>query len=88
MSPLLEQGIGLASFATNVAGNLMLAKVSSRGWAVRIVSNLLWTIYAGTTAAFWLNVNHAVFFVINVYGWWQWRRLATERQSDQQGEKR
>ena len=63
----------MAGFVTNVAGNLLIARKSQSGWWVRIVSNLLWTIYAGTSASFSLNVNHAVFFVINVYGWWRWR---------------
>lgn len=74
MSPIFEQAFGIASFITNVAGNLLLAKKSSFGWVIRIVSNILWIVYAGATAAFWLNMNHAVFCVINVYGWWKWQQ--------------
>jgi nicotinamide riboside transporter PnuC len=67
----------MAGFVTNVVGNMLLTRKSAHGWCVRIVSNLLWTVYAGTAASLSMNVNHGVFFLVNVYGWWKWRREAT-----------
>lgn len=74
MSPFLSESIGMTGFVTNVAGNMLLTRKNKHGWWIRIVSNLLWTVYAGTTASFSMNVNHGVFFVINIYGWWKWAR--------------
>lgn len=74
MTSFVLESIGMAGFVTNVAGNMLLTRKNSHGWWVRIVSNALWTVYAGTAASFSLNVNHGVFFLINVYGWWRWRK--------------
>ncbi len=76
MTHFIAESIGMAGFAANVAGNMLLTRKSIHGWWVRILSNCLWTVYAGTTASLSVNVNHAVFFFVNVYGWWQWRRDA------------
>lgn len=74
MSPFVGESIGMAGFVTNVAGNMLLTRKNTHGWWVRIVSNLLWTIYAGAEGSISVNVNHGVFFALNIYGWWKWRK--------------
>lgn len=74
MSPALVNIFGFAAFVTNVWGNLLLARKSTRGWHLRIVSIVLWGVY-GVAAASWPNiVNAATFFLINLYGLWKWRQ--------------
>ncbi len=68
--------VGFAAFATNVAGNLMLAGKSARGWVVRLVSIVLWFIYAANTSSPALVANAVTFFAINCYGLWKWKREA------------
>lgn len=74
MTHFSEEAIGMAGFLTNLAGNLLLTKKNKHGWWIRIVSNMLWTVYAGTTASFSVNINHVVFFFLNIYGWYNWSK--------------
>ncbi len=74
MTPLVQEAIGLGGFATNVLGNMLLAHKSQRGWGVRIASNMLWLVYAGSSSSFAMTANGVTFMGINVYGWWKWRR--------------
>ncbi len=71
---LLRELLGLAGFATNVAGNLLLAGKSSRGWAVRIVSNAFWLAYSWESRTPALVINAAAFFAINAWGWAKWKK--------------
>lgn len=73
MSPCAQEAIGLAGFAANVAGNMLLAHKSQRGWGIRILSNILWLIYAGKSQSFAMAANGVTFMGINIYGWWTWR---------------
>lgn len=66
--------VGIAAFVLNVVGNLLLARRSIRGWAVRIVSIVLWGVYAANILSLSLLLNAITFFGINCYGWWNWRR--------------
>lgn len=66
--------IGIAAFLTNVVGNLLLARKSERGWYIRIVSIVLWFIYAQGTTSLAMTLNSITFFGINVYGLVHWRR--------------
>ena len=74
MTSFVAESIGMVGFITNVIGNVLVTRKNRNGWWVRIVSNLLWTVYAGSTASLSVNVNHGVFFLLNVYGWWRWSR--------------
>ncbi len=74
MSPYLQESIGIAGFLTNVAGNMLLAHKSQRGWGIRILSNVLWLVYAGKTQSVAMLLNGVTFMGINIYGWVKWRR--------------
>jgi hypothetical protein len=74
VSPYLQEAIGFGGFATNVLGNMLLAQKSQRGWGVRILSNVLWLVYAGKSQSFAMAANGITFMGINVYGWIKWRR--------------
>jgi nicotinamide riboside transporter PnuC len=65
--------IGYLAFALNVIGNVLLAHKNILGWAVRLVTNVAWIVYAwqiedGGPVVF----NHAAFVLINLYGMVQW----------------
>ena len=62
------EAIGYVAFVLNVAGNLMLARKNVWGWIVRLVTNV------PGGGPMWLN--HAAFFMINIYGYREWRRRA------------
>jgi hypothetical protein len=67
--------VGCAAFVTNVWGNLMLARLKTGGWVVRLLTNVIWVIYSWHTNGGWpLMLNHLVFFYINVDGWIRWSR--------------
>lgn len=66
--------MGLLAFATNVWGNILLTRKSERGWWVRIVSIVLWFIYARNTSSLAMTANSVTFFGINCYGMWKWRK--------------
>lgn len=66
--------VGFLAFATNVAGNLMLAWQTIWGWVVRLVSISLWFVYAYNESSPSLIANAVTFFCINIFGLWKWRR--------------
>lgn len=74
MTLSFDDAFGFAAFLSNVAGNLLLARKSEKGWPVRIGSILLWGAYGLRTASLPIMANAATFFVINIYGMWSWRR--------------
>ena len=69
----IVDAMGFAAFLTNVGGNLLLARRRREGWAVRILSILLWGGYALNIASVPLIANAATFLAINCYGLWKWR---------------
>lgn len=76
MSPIVAESIGLAGFATNVVGNMLLTRKNVHGWWIRILSNTLWSVYSWHEMTLSVSLNHLVFFGINVYGWHKWRKSA------------
>lgn len=77
MNPILIEATGYFATALNVAGNLMLAKMSIRGWIVRMVTNVVYIVYAlQISQGLPVVANHVLFLGINAYGLWQWRRQA------------
>lgn len=66
---------GFLAFFTNAVGNLLLARKRIAGWAVRLVSIVLWGGYAWGTASPSLFANACTFFLINCCGWRHWRRM-------------
>lgn len=71
---MIEELIGVAAFVTNVIGNLLLAQKNERGWWIRIVSIMLWFVYAQNTSSVAMTLNAVTFFGINVYGLLKWRK--------------
>ena len=74
MASWLVNALGFAAFATNVAGNFLLAHKRLSGWVVRLVSIVLWGVYASEIASWPMIANAITFFGINCYGIWQWRK--------------
>lgn len=74
MTLTVVDALGFAAFLANVAGNLMLAWQTIWGWVVRLVAISLWFAYGYEEASMPLLVNGVVFFVINCFGLWKWRR--------------
>src|SRR5687767_5480804 len=70
----LWQALGWVALALNVWGNLELTGKSTRGWIVRLACNACWLPYSAVTGAWALLANHALFALINVYGWRKWSR--------------
>lgn len=67
--------VGFVAFVTNVWSNHLLARLKTGGWAVRLVTNVLWIVYSWHTWGGWpLMLNHLVFVYINIDGWISWRR--------------
>lgn len=69
------EAVGYTAFIANVVGNLMLARLNVWGWIVRLLTNVLWIVYAiqiESGGPMWLN--HLTFFSINVYGFRTWKR--------------
>lgn len=71
---LVTDVVGFVAFALNVVGNLMLARKSIYGWLVRLASITLWGVYALAITSGPVGLNAVVFFGINCYGWYKWRR--------------
>lgn len=72
---------GLLAFGLNVWGNMMLARLRTGGWIIRLLTNVVWVVYSLHTDGGWpLMLNHLVFFYINVDGWLAWRRAAKSGQ--------
>ncbi len=67
---------GWVAFALNVWGNVELGTKSIRGWLIRIVCNVCWLPYGLATGALAITANHALFALINVWGWRRWIRDA------------
>lgn len=68
--------LGWIAFVLNVWGNLALTTKGVSGWIIRIACNLCWLPYGFLTHAWALIANHALFIVINAYGWWRWAKDA------------
>lgn len=69
---------GYLATALNVAGNLMLAKQSVSGWLVRMLTNVVYVVYAlQIEQGMPVVANHVLFFGINIYGFYSWRKAAT-----------
>lgn len=68
--------LGWVAAALNVVGNLALTTKSVHGWVIRLVSNACWLPYGIVTGAWAITANHALFVLINGYGWWKWTREA------------
>lgn len=66
--------IGFAAFLTNVAGNFMLVYKTVWGWVVRLVSISLWFVYGWGDDSLPNVANAVVFFFINCYGIYRWRK--------------
>ncbi len=66
--------VGFAAFLTNVWGNWLLVQKSERGWWVRIISIILWFVYARESSSWAMTANSITFFFINVVGLVKWRR--------------
>lgn len=66
--------VGFLAFITNVVGNLLLARKIIWAWPIRLVSIVLWGIYAWNTASPSLFANACTFFAINCYGWHHWHK--------------
>lgn len=81
---MLAEFMGWMAFLLNVWGNLALTNMSSRGWIIRLTSNAAWLIYSGYVGAWPLFGNHAVFTIINLIGWWKWRKAAAQAQEGSQ----
>lgn len=69
--------IGYVAFLTNVLGNLLLTRKNIAGWPVRIVSIVCWAVYGVSAESGPILVNAVTFLRINLYGWWNWRNLAS-----------
>lgn len=78
MTELVVTIVGFAAFATNVLGNVLLARKHISGWLVRLVSIVLWGIYGSKITSWPMVANAVTFFCINLYGFWNWRRAAVE----------
>ncbi len=77
-STFLIEAIGIVAFLTNVWANLLIARKSESGWAIRLVSNAWWLAF-GIAAASVANILNAITFAgINVYGLVRWRRERIE----------
>jgi len=66
--------VGVLGFVTNLIGNLMLTGKTRPGWLIRIISNILWGIYA---IIIWPSapsvlLNAVVFSIVNIIGWYRW----------------
>ncbi|HEV3059667.1 MAG TPA: nicotinamide mononucleotide transporter [Vicinamibacterales bacterium] len=71
---ILWEIFGWVAAILNVVGNITIATKSKVGWIIRIVVNVLWFPYGVYTKAWALIANHALFVVINAWGWWKWNR--------------
>lgn len=74
MNTIFIEAIGFLAFFTNVIGNFLLARKNIWGWIVRLVSIVLWGVYAWNTLSVSLFANAVTFFGINCYGFYHWHR--------------
>jgi nicotinamide riboside transporter PnuC len=69
--------VGAVATITNIWGNLALTKLKTRGWAIRLLTNVLFIVYSAHVWGGWpMMVNHVTFFVINIVGWRRWYKAA------------
>lgn len=68
----LWNALGWIAAALNVWGNLALIQKGVKGWIIRLATNLAWLPYGIVTGAWAITANHALFVLINGYGWWKW----------------
>jgi hypothetical protein len=80
---VIADAIGWLAFILNVWGNLSLTKLSAKGWIIRLASNGMWLIYSAGVGAWPLFGNHAVFTLINIYGYWSWWQASIEPSAPQ-----
>lgn len=73
MSVIVET-VGVLGFITNVWANLLLARKSETGWAIRLGANVLWLVYGLAILSLANILSSVVFAGINVYGWRRWRK--------------
>lgn len=75
--PTWVEWVGFVATVTNLWGNWMLAKLQKGGWALRLLTNVIWIVYAMHTSGGWpVMLNHVLFLGINVSGWWKWREAS------------
>lgn len=74
--------VGVLATVTNIWGNLALAKLETRGWVIRLLTNVLFIVYSAHVWGGWpIMLNHIAFFVINIVGWVKWRHARREGRS-------
>jgi nicotinamide riboside transporter PnuC len=74
--------VGAVATITNIVGNLALANLKSRGWMIRLLTNVLFVVYSAHIWGGWpMMANHLTFFVINIVGWYKWRKARAARQT-------
>ena len=72
------ESLGWLALALNVWGSLALTKKSAIGWLIRLACNFSWIIYSSVFGVWPLLVNHILFAGINIYGWRQWTKEASD----------
>jgi hypothetical protein len=70
--------IGFIAFILNVWGNLSLTAKRRDGWYVRIISIILWGVYAYNTASLPMIANSITFLCINIYGLHKWKKEGSQ----------
>jgi len=76
--------IGYVAFALNVAGNLLLAHKNTLGWGVRLLTNIVWIVYAMQVEnGLPMVINHLTFLGINAYGLWSWKSKRNKKEKEQ-----
>ena len=80
--------IGLVAWATNLGGNVLVMLKRSSGWAVRIISILLWGAYGITDTSLPNLLNSISFLIFNVYAWRRWRIEEIHKRAEEQRIKR
>ena len=71
--------LGLAAWALNMAGNILIMYKRASGWLVRIVSIVLWGLYGISDTSLPNILNSVTFFAFNLYAWRQWRLEEKEK---------
>lgn len=74
LSEFVVEAVGILGFITNVWANLLLARKSETGWAIRLGANALWLVYGLAIFSLANILSSVVFAGINIYAWRRWRR--------------